>query len=274
MPELPEVEIIVRQLKASDFVINQPISAIQILRPRQWPMNTPDEILNVLKNQSITDIRRRAKYILFEISNGYRMVIHLRMTGKFIIASGTANIDAHTRDVFSFDNGASLSYHDVRALGRLFLLKPGAELPAITKLGVEPLSAEFTTDYLQNSLTACKLQIKDYLMNQTKIAGIGNIYASEILFLSKIHPERNTQSLNQPEVQKLHSVIREVLQLSIDNMGTTISDYRTAYNMEGNFQHFLQVYGKANQPCPRCKTLIRKIIQKQRSTFFCENCQK
>lgn len=274
MPELPEVEIIVRQLKSNKFILNQRIIDIDILRPRQWLVNTPKEVIDLLKNQFIDDICRRGKFIVFEIHNRCRMVVHLRMTGKFINSSSSPEIDAYTRDIFYFENGASLQYHDVRGLGRLFLLRYGDELPALTKLGVEPLSSNFTINYIQENLAGCKLQIKDYLMNQTKIAGIGNIYASEILFRCAIHPQRSTQNLKFEEIEKLYRKIREILQKSIDHMGATISNYRTAYNTKGNFQNFLQVYGKANQPCPRCQKPIRRIIQKQRSTFFCENCQK
>ena len=274
MPELPEVEVIVQQLKANPFILKHRISNITILRPKQWLINSSSEVINVLKNQYITDIWRRAKYIIFEFCNTYRMVVHLRMTGKFISSASSPKIDAYTRDVFYFNNGASLQYHDVRGLGRLFLLKPGDVFSAFEKLGVEPLSSDFTVTYLEQSLAGCKLQIKDYLMNQGKIAGIGNIYASEILFRSKIHPGRSTQSMNKREVKKLYQMVRQVLQMSIEHMGTTVSDYRTAYNLEGNFQNLLQVYGKATQPCPRCGMPIRKIIQKQRSTFFCENCQQ
>ncbi|MBN1350766.1 DNA-formamidopyrimidine glycosylase [candidate division KSB1 bacterium] len=274
MPELPEVEIIVRQLKTSSGLLGHPITGVRILRPSQWQPASPDTIRTHLTGKCITNIRRRAKYILFELTDNWQLVVHLRMTGKFIISESTETTDPYTRTVFNFESGVDLVYHDVRALGRLFLGKREDVSHLVAKLGIEPLSFEFSRSYLHESLAGCRLQIKDYLMNQSKIAGIGNIYASEILFRSRIHPERLTSSLTAGEIEVLHQMIRTVLRESIDQMGTTISDFRTAYNSEGNFQNFLQVYGKANQPCSQCAGLIKRIIQKQRSTFFCEMCQK
>jgi len=276
MPELPEVETIVRQLKTE--IIGKVISKVDIRRTDQWKKNNPEDVKKALTNQRIAGISRRAKFILIDFHSGSRLIIHLRMTGKLIWHPGKPVIDKFTRTIFYFTNGTSLQFNDTRALGSLIFLRPGEDYPSLQKLGMEPLEDEWQLDRLRQFCQKSSLAIKPFLMDQTKIAGIGNIYANEVLFRAGIHPERPANTLSDDEVERLFHIIPKILALAIQKMGTTIgnkvSDYRSVYNIEGEFQNILAVYGREGEPCLKCGTPIVRIKQKDRSSFVCENCQR
>ena len=276
MPELPEVETIVRQLKRQ--IIDRVIKEVEILRPDQWKLNQPRKAQQALKNQYISEVNRRAKFILIDFQSGCRLIIHLRMTGKLIWAPGKPVIDKFTRTILYFTNGSSLQFNDTRALGSLIFLNCGEEYPSLKRLGVEPLSDDWNLENLKPVCQRSTLTMKNFLMDQNKIAGIGNIYANEILFRSGIHPQRRANTLADSEIEKLFHIIPKILELAIEKMGTTlgnkVSDYRSVYNIEGEFQNILTVYGREGDPCLKCGTPIIRIKQKDRSSFICENCQK
>jgi formamidopyrimidine-DNA glycosylase len=276
MPELPEVETIVRQLQRQ--IIDRIITKIEILRPDQWKLNQPGEAQSALKNQRISQVSRRAKFILINFHSGCQLIIHLRMTGKLIWSPGKPVIDKFTRTIFYFGDGSSLQFNDTRALGSLILLKCDEEYPSIKKLGVEPLSNDWHLANLRSICRKSSLTMKDFLMDQNKIAGIGNIYANEILFRSGIHPQRRANTMSDDEIEKLYHIIPKILELAIEKMGTTlgnkVSDYRSVYNIEGEFQNILTVYGREGGPCFKCGSPIIRIKQKDRSSFICENCQR
>ena len=276
MPELPEVETIVRQLQRQ--IVGRVITKIEILRPDQWKLNQPGEVKSALKNQRIREVNRRAKFILIDMQSGCRLIIHLRMTGKLNWSPDKPDIDKFTRTIFYFTNGSSLQFSDTRALGSLIFLNYGEEYPSIKKLGVEPLSDDWNLDNLKSVCQRSTLTMKDFLMDQNKIAGIGNIYANEILFRTGIHPQRRANTLSNDEIEKLYHTIPKILELAIEKMGTTlgnkVSNYRSVYNIEGEFQNILTVYGREGEPCLKCGTPIIRIKQKDRSSFFCEKCQK
>jgi formamidopyrimidine-DNA glycosylase len=274
MPELPEVETIVRQLRESGLILKNPIVKLDLFRPTRWPGIQPEEIAPRLVGRQFTDISRRGKFIILNLDDGAKLVVHLRMTGKlFCSASGDA-INKFSREIFHLKDGSSLQFNDPRTLGKLYLLRPGDVLAPLAKMGVEPLSAEFTPEHLQFLLNSCNREIKDFLLDQTKIAGIGNIYASEVLFLCQIQPERRTGALTPPEVIRLHQHIPAILQRSIELKGTTVYDFRTAENKKGSFQLELQVYGRDGKKCFQCGSEIQRIVQKQRSSYFCARCQQ
>lgn len=274
MPELPEVEVIVRQLNRCRRLFESPISEIALYKPNRWVGITPEEIPQKMAGRILENITRRAKFIILTFDDNSRLVIHLRMTGKLICDANQENELKYTREVFQFKNGSKLFFNDSRTLGRLYYIAPNEKIPEIEKLGVEPLSGDFSENILRKLLADCNPEIKDFLLNQTKIAGIGNIYASEILFICKIHPERRTQTISPKEIQCLAQTIPWILQRSIDFNGTTIIDFRNAENKTGEFQKELKVYGRKDKPCTICGTEIKRIVQKQRSSFFCEKCQK
>lgn len=276
MPELPEVETIVRQLNQQ--IVGKVIKKIEILRPDQWKLNQPEEVQRALNNQRIIGITRRAKFILIDFKSDCRLIIHLRMTGKLIWSPGKPEINKFSRTVFYFSDDSALEFNDTRALGSLIFLNCGEEYPSLKKLGVEPLGDDWLLEYLKSICQKSMLTMKDFLLDQNKIAGIGNIYASEILFRSGIHPQRRANTLSDEEREKLFNIIPKVLELAVQKMGTTlgnkVSDYRSVYNVEGEFQNILAVYGREGKPCLKCGAAIIRIKQKGRSSFVCEHCQK
>lgn len=276
MPELPEVETIVRQLQ--EHLIGKAIARVLILRASQWKENDPDLVSSQLIGEKIAGIHRRAKFILIDFHSGCRLIIHLRMTGKLIWAPDDLASDQFARTIFYFTDGSSLLFSDTRALGRLSLVSCAETAGSLARLGIEPLSGDWQLDHLTALLKPSRLTMKDFLLDQTKIAGIGNIYANEILFRAGIHPRRQAMTLNEEEIERLYHIIPRVLELAIDKMGTSIgnkvSDYRSVYNMQGEFQNVLAVYGREGKPCLKCGSPIIRIKQKARSTFVCENCQK
>lgn len=275
MPELPEVETIVRQLKQQ--IINKVIARVEILRPDQWHKNLPEKVQFALVNQRISQVQRRAKFIVIQFQSGGHLIIHLRMTGKLIWSPTEPILDKFTRTVFHFTDGSCLQFNDMRALGRLIYLPEGEQYLSLVKLGVEPLSEAWKLEHIKSLCRKSSLATKLFLMDQNKIAGIGNIYANEILFRAGIHPERRANTLSDEEIGKLFYWIHRVLELAVQKMGTTLgdraSDYRSVFNMEGEFQNILMVYGREGEPCFHCGQPIIRIKQKDRSSFICKHCQ-
>lgn len=275
MPELPEVETIARQLRQQ--IINKVIARVEILRPDQWHKNLPEQVQLALVNQRIYQVQRRAKFILIQFQSGGNLIIHLRMTGKLIWTPFEPILDKFTRTIFHFTDGSCLQFNDTRALGWLIYLPEGEQYVSLLKLGVEPLSQAWKLEHIQTLCRGSSLAIKLFLMDQNKIAGIGNIYANEILFRAGIHPERRANTLSDEEIGKLFYWIPRVLELAVQKMGTTlgnrVSDYRSVFNMEGGFQNILMVYGREGEPCFQCGQPIVRIKQKDRSSFVCEHCQ-
>ena len=276
MPELPEVETIVRQLR--EKVTGQIIAKVKILRPSQWKQNKPNSVVRKLKNKKIIGINRRAKFIVIELDESCQLIIHLRMTGKLIWADDNPNINNYTRTILYFTSGGSLQFNDTRALGTLAYFTCEQLDTWQNKLGLEPLSDQWEIGKLKIMLSKSRLDMKSFLLDQTKIAGVGNIYASEILFRSGIHPERKAHTLSNSEINKLYKNVPAVLQLAVDKMGTSLGDgkqnFRSLYNIEGEFQNMIKVYDREREKCFKCKSLIIRIKQKGRSSYYCEECQK
>ncbi len=276
MPELPEVETIIRQLR--EKVVGQVISNVQIFRPSQWKLNDANEVPEKLIGKQIHRIRRQGKYIVFDLSDGGVLIIHLRMTGKLIWSDDDFEREKYTRTVFYFASGGSLQFHDTRALGTLLFLPPDDVEKYSPVVGLEPLDESWTLETLQERIKNSKLDAKSFLMDQKKIAGIGNIYASEILFRCQIHPERRVNELTDAEIKSLYEQIPFVLNLAVEKMGTSLGDgqgnFRSVYNIEGEFQKLIRVYGREGEPCFECGSPIIRIKQKGRSSYFCGKCQR
>lgn len=264
MPELPEVQTIVNGLNQK--VLGKEIKEIIELRPGTVIWQNPFTSLG-----NINSISRRGKYILIQTSKDYRLVIHLRMTGKLIFETDLAKTSDHARAELVFSDNTKLIFNDVRAFGKIQILKITEEIEAFKMLGLEPLSDEFDASYLKNKLKNRKAPIKNILLDQRVIAGLGNIYVAEILFRGKIDPRVPGNRLKKKQLEIIVKQTKTVLQEAIKYNGTTISDYRTVEDKTGEFQNFLKVYRK--EKC-ECGHQIKKIKQAGRSTYFCPVCQK
>ena len=272
MPELPEVETVVRGLRKR--VLGKRVSLVNLLRPSLLEDESLKNFGRVLKNQQLNDIKRCGKFIIMDFSRGHSLVTHLRMTGKYLALDKGHPPDKQTRMIIEFSDGSALHYSDQRALGRLCLLRPGQTHKSVGKLGPDPFDSDFSVALFSEKLTGVNRELKDALMDQKLVAGIGNIYASEICFKAGISPFRRTIDLDQKELRKLHRLTVRILSKSIELNGTTFSDYRDVENSSGSFQKFLKVYGKKGGRCSRCKGEIIRAVQKQRSTFYCPGCQE
>jgi formamidopyrimidine-DNA glycosylase len=271
MPELPEVETVVSELRP--HLAGRRILAAAVLWPRTLASPDLATLLERLRGRQITGLRRRGKYILFELDTGDVLIIHLRMTGRLEIISGDspARAGAHVRAWFDLSGDECLVFTDARKFGRIWLAQDPAEV--LDALGPEPLDWNFDASRLAGQLRRRRVAVKALLLDQAVVAGIGNIYADEALFLAGIHPLRPGTSLSDDEIERLHAAIRQVLREAISQQGTTLRDYRPPYGLEGAYQNQLRVYQQTDRPCPRCGAPIERIRVIQRSTHFCPRCQ-
>lgn len=263
MPELPEVETFVRNLSR---VIGHTISSADVLDSRL------DLDPENLVGKSIVDVRRRGKHIVMDFADGSALVIHLRMSGRLKLERSQAEIP-YTRLTVRLDDGERVYFVNPRRLGTAQFCRNGASL----NLGLEPLDSEFTPDALHRIASASRAPIKQLLLDQRKIAGIGNIYAAEALWRAEIDPRRPSNTLSSEEAAALHAAVVSVLQSAIAQMGTTlgtsVSDYRPNSIAGGMFQNHLSVYGREGEFCERCGGTIARTVQSGRSTCYCPCCQ-
>jgi len=263
MPELPEVQTVINGLNQK--VLGKKIKEIKELRK--------DTVLWHLLNMELGEINtidRRGKYILIQTSKEYKLVIHLRMTGKLIFEVDLKKTSNHARAEIIFTDKTKLIFDDVRTFGKIEIMKKQANVPAIQNLGVEPLSDEFDAKYLKDRIRNRKAPIKNVLLDQSVIAGLGNIYVAEILYRVKIHPAVQANMIKISSLKRIVAETKSVLRDAIKHNGTTISDYRSIEDKTGEFQNFLKVYGKKS--CPKGH-VVERIKQAGRSTFFCNTCQ-
>jgi len=274
MPELPEVETIKRTLKLKLKGLS--FQTVEVYLPKIIRNLTPQEFEAKLSGKTVNKIERRGKYLLFFLTGNFILILHLRMTGKLIYSLPEDPLEPHTHIIFHLDNGFLLRYTDTRQFGRVYLVeKEKLSLVAgLNSLGVEPFDPGFTKAFLMRELKHRHTKIKSLLVDQSFIAGIGNIYADEVLFRALIHPQRQSQTLTARETTRLYHAIREVLQESIENRGASIKDYVDGEGSAGNYQNFLKVYGREGKPCARCNRPIARIRLGGRSTYFCSACQK
>ncbi len=279
MPELPEVETIKSFLTSK--LIGKKIVQIEILSKKQF-VGDPKKILH----QKIIDLKRYGKIISFHFSNNFYLNIHLKLTGEFLFAKDKNNpvfkeiipfTNTHcmpgktTRIIIYFDDNSVLFFNDLRKFGWMKV----SHQPLIPE-GVDVLSEDFTLSYLTKIIQSSNKPIKILLMDQEKITGIGNIYANDALFLARIHPLKKSKSLNSSEIAKLYQSIKKIIEQAIKNKGSSGADeaYILPDGTKGEHQRHFLVYQKENFPCPNCGHLIKRIKQNNRSSFFCQNCQK
>jgi formamidopyrimidine-DNA glycosylase len=235
-----------------------------------------EEFKSALTGRSIESFGRRGKYLLIHLSGGYTLVIHLRMTGRLVYADPGDELPRHTHVILQLDNGRELRFTDIRQFGRMILIPTESlgEAPELRDLGREPLEKGFTRDFLRKELRRRRTRLKALLLDQTFIAGLGNIYVDEALHRARLHPERLANSLNPREVTRIFHAIQEVLEEGINNRGTSFRDYVDGDGRSGNYQELLRVYSREGHPCPNCRKPINRIKVSGRSTYFCPCCQK
>lgn len=271
MPELPEVETVKETLRKK--VVGKKINNVKVYYEKVIESPTTNEFVEKIIGQTINDMKRRGKWLIFELDN-YYLLSHLRMEGKYFFRSVGSEISKHEH--IAFDLGDfELRYHDTRKFGRMhLLLKDELEInPPISELGLEPWDERLTVSYLKEKYKTKKLPIKTVILDQSIIVGIGNIYADEILFLSEIHPLTKAQDLSDIDLQNIIDNTQAVLEKAIKAGGTTIRSYTSSEGVTGLFQNELYVHSKEGESCPNCKTSITKIKVGGRGTYYCENCQ-
>jgi formamidopyrimidine-DNA glycosylase len=271
MPELPEVETTRRGIAA--HITGQQISRV-IVRNRnlRWPVTRKLEA--ALTGQTITRVERRAKYLLLGTGTG-TIILHLGMSGSLRIVNAVVPPEKHDHVDLVFKHFKTLRFTDPRRFGSLhWTSRPPGKHRLLRELGVEPLGDELSGDYLYEHSRSRKVAIKHFIMNSHIVVGIGNIYASEALFMAGINPRRAAGRISRQKYELLAEVIKEVLNDSIEQGGTTLRDFVNGDGKPGYFKQHLNVYGKANAPCISCRVPVKEIRQGQRSTFYCPKCQK
>jgi len=262
MPELPEVETVVRGLQ--NTIIGETILDLEVPWEKALVVDDPYESM---VGKSITGVRRRAKYIVIELDQG-SLVVHLRMTGKLTSLFS----EKHVTVMLHFESGNSLYFQDTRKFGRMVYTEDPQKM--LAHLGPEPLSEAFTTDVFYEMLQGKNRLIKPLLLDQTFLAGLGNIYVDEALYQSGIQPLSIASSIPRIRVKSLHAAIKSILSASIQAQGTTVLNFSHGDNQSGTYQGALQVYGRGGEPCLQCERPLVKIKVGQRGTHYCERCQK
>jgi formamidopyrimidine-DNA glycosylase len=270
MPELPEVEVIKRELAPE--IEGHCFSRVEILCPEMVRRPSPDEFRHRLSGQIIREVVRRGKYLISRLESGEALLLHLRMSGSLALKPASAKVDPYTRAIFYVDNSLEIHFCDRRKLGTIELIKNENEV--VGKLGPEPLEKSFTTEVLSQRLSRHQAPIKAVLLDQTALAGLGNMYADEALFSAHIHPLKRANTLSDEEIERLHRAIGEVLKAAIGNRGATISDYRDIYGQLGTHQFSFSVAHRGGEPCPICGTAIQRVPVRKRGTYFCPSCQR
>lgn len=271
MPELPEVETIARDLDPR--LTGRRVTAVEVTHA-DVIAGPPGDFAHALVGLHVVGVGRRGKNVVARLEDGSRLVVNLGMTGRLVTrdAPRAAELN-HVAVTFELDDGRTLLYDDVRRFGLLQVYQPAAWRVRDRQLGVEPLSAEFTTDALWSMTKATRTPIRNFLLDQYRVAGVGNIYALEALFRAGIRPTRRGHRITRREADRLRDALRDVLRLAIEHRGTTFSDYRDASGEAGGFEPLLKIYGREGKPCPTCSTPIKRKVLTNRSVFYCPECQ-
>lgn len=272
MPELPEVETVKESLKPR--LIGKKIVKASVLWDNIIAYPSKEEFISEITDKVIVDIKRRGKFLMFDLED-YYLLSHLRMEGKYFFKKSSDEINKHEHVIFDLDSGEELRYMDTRKFGKMYLIKKEDidKVGPIKDLGLEPWDKALTSKYLLDKYKRKSLPIKTVLLDQSIIVGIGNIYADEILFLSKINPLKKCNLLSESECEKIIKYTKEVLEKAITMGGSTIRTYSSVDGVHGLFQEELLVHGRENMACPNCGNSILKIKVGGRGTYYCDKCQ-
>ncbi len=276
MPELPEVETISRSLDS--LVKGRTVIAAELLRQRLAPDIDAKDFAEKLKGRHINFVHRRGKHILFDLNADLTLIVHLRMSGRFSLLPAERENPKFTHAVFHLDGDDRLVFDDQRHFGLMKIVSTTelSETKELKKLGPEPFSEEFSKEYFQGVLKSSKRSLKEVLLDQTKVCGVGNIYASEAMFAAGIHPGVQSDKVSKPKAAKLHESVRTVLQEAINYAANLAVDPE---NLEGSYfsgsdDPSWLVYDRENEPCRHCNTVIVRLKQNGRSSYYCRVCQK
>jgi len=275
MPELPEVEHVVRALQTA--VLNQRITAAELRLKRTAPGISKSRFNKRLSGARIRTIGRRGKHILINLDTNETLVVHLRMTGKFVYLNNEQPLLPYSHAVFYLENDRRLVYCDMRQFGRMNIIASHRLLKSkeLRALAPEPLSEEFSTDYLRRTFAGSRREVKQILLDQTKVLGLGNIYAAEALFMAGVSPFTVAQSLSRRRLVRLHKAIRQVLDEAIESGSTLRIDLGDGHSSYfGTAERFWRVYEREDEACLKCGARIRRVVQAGRSTYYCPRCQR
>ena len=270
MPELPEVETTKRGL--APHIVGKQVLSVGI-HQKQLRWEIPSHLPKTIKGEFIKKVSRRAKFILIKFNNG-SLVIHLGMSGSISVVPTGEALKKHHHFELILDNATSMRFHDPRRFGSILWQKNNELLSLFNNLGPEPLSSEFNNNTLYQSSRGKKKNIKTFIMDSNIVVGIGNIYASESLFLAGISPKRAAGKTSKKRYQVLTQCIKQILSEAINNGGTTLNDFSNIDGEPGYFSQVLSVYGRNDMPCNRCDGTIKRIVQNQRASYYCPRCQK
>lgn len=270
MPELPEVETVRRQLE--ETVVGRTISQTQVFFPKIT--RDDNDFARFLVGKSFTRIDRIGKLLIFETTDRESYLLaHLKMTGKFLFRQEGAGYDKHVHLVITFEDGSELLFRDVRKFGYVIRANKEEVVKARSKYGIEPLTPDYVLENFKKIFLGRKTNIKALLLNQSLIAGLGNIYVDEILFRARVHPSRRANSVTSKEKELLFLSSQEVITGAINKGGTTFIDFAHTDGQSGSYVDDLQVFSREGKPCFRCNALIKKVRVAGRGTHFCPNCQ-
>ncbi|MBV8301084.1 MAG: bifunctional DNA-formamidopyrimidine glycosylase/DNA-(apurinic or apyrimidinic site) lyase [Candidatus Dormibacteraeota bacterium] len=274
MPELPEVETVANDLRGA--IVGRRIDDVTVLRPDIVKLPPAEVFTTLLRGQRVTGVDRRGKYLLLGLDGGDDIMVHLGMTGHLLVCDGDAPLPKHTHLRARLDDRRELRYDDVRRFGRIAygsraLLEESRVLPP---LGLEPLSDEFSTREFDRILRGTTRTVKGALLDQTRVAGLGNIYIDEACHLAGVRPTRRCYKLTRKERTALHGAIQTVLRSAIVNRGSSIDDYRDVWNARGSNQERLRVYGRGGEACLTCATTLKRTVVAGRTTVYCPRCQR
>ena len=276
MPELPEVQTIINALKKKPL-LNHNIIKVDILLPKVIKNTTPTKFKSFMLNESIVDIKRKGKYLIFCLSHNKVWLVHLRMEGKLFFHKTSEQLhQSHLMVQLDFDNGYTLGYYDTRMFGTFHVfnsLQDAYNSKELLKVAIDPFDKEFTKQYLYDRIHNIKRAIKTTLLDQSIVSGIGNIYADEILFMCKINPLRPANKVSLADCANIVKYSRSIMDASMKHKGTTVFSYKFEQDHSGEFQKFLKAHTKEGEKCPKCGTKIVKIKVKGRGTYYCPSCQ-
>ncbi|MCB9366184.1 MAG: bifunctional DNA-formamidopyrimidine glycosylase/DNA-(apurinic or apyrimidinic site) lyase [Calditrichaeota bacterium] len=272
MPELPEVETAVRELRPA--LVGKTLQGAWANVPRQLGDMTVRTLARRLRRNRVLAVTRRGKYIVVELERGL-LIVHLRMTGRLFVAATERSPHEHLRAGFLLDDGKeTLYFKDVRTLGTIRFYPKMEDAAELSKLGWEPLEETISSKVLREVLSSRMQAIKPVLLDQSVWAGVGNIYASEVCWVAGIDPRTSAKRLTQTQCERLCEAVPEVLRQALKRGGSTLRDFMSPDGKYGSYQKEFRVYDREDEPCLRCDGVIQKIVQAQRSTYFCPKCQK